>query len=181
MPFRELLQILFGRRWAHRTAKTFRVSESSIYKRCVKDGPLSPHDLVRLLGKVPGRRREIETEWRKGLAAAHGLTFEWARREQLARLEREIRQQLDRLSDAVSVLEAVMVPLFVVFYKLRVLGPAVTLFDGHRFARIRSAVSPLRTQRPRFSQARNPAMCCGSMPRWWHCSANSMQLLAEYV
>jgi uncharacterized protein (TIGR02391 family) len=35
-------------------------------------------------------------------------------------------------------------------------------------AKIRSARSPLRTQRPSFSQERNPAMYRGSMPRSWH-------------
>ena len=46
-------------------------------------------------------------------------------------------------------------------------------------ARIRSATSPFRTDRPSFNQVRNPAIRVGTIPRSWHCQANKAQLLAE--
>jgi hypothetical protein len=46
-------------------------------------------------------------------------------------------------------------------------------------ARIRSATSPLRTQRPSFNHVWNPAILVGTIPRSWHCQANKAQLLAE--
>ena len=46
-------------------------------------------------------------------------------------------------------------------------------------ARIQSATSPLRTHRPSFNHVWNPAILVGTMSRWWHCQANTAQLLAE--
>jgi len=52
---------------------------------------------VQLLAQVPGRRRLIEKEWRRRLAVAECLTFQWAREEQVKHLDKEKERQLNQL------------------------------------------------------------------------------------
>jgi hypothetical protein len=99
MPLRKLLQLLFGPRWVQGAAKELGLRERSIDGKC-RRGRLSEHQAALLLARVPRRRREIENEWRKRLAAAEQLAFEWARHGQVSHLDREVRQQLDGLSAA---------------------------------------------------------------------------------